>query len=77
VLSDGSERLLVEVFYFRVWNIPDSCFESPPFKATRDFIKKSNGRIIAGTKEEVQLSQLDEAGRYISAKKQTREASRS
>jgi hypothetical protein len=44
-------------------------------KAKRGFIKKNNGRGIAGAKEEVKLSQLYESCRYF-AKKQTREASR-
>lgn len=65
---------MVDVFHFRVWSIPDGRYWIPPFKATRDFIKKSHGKPIAGTQEEIPLSALDEEGRYVQRKRGSNDA---
>lgn len=55
---------MVDVFHFQVWNIRDGRYWIPPFKATRDFIRKSYGKVISGTREDVAATDLDEEGRY-------------
>jgi hypothetical protein len=56
---------MVDVFHFQVWNIAEGRYWIPPFKATRDFIRKSYGKAIPGTREDVVASNLDEEGRYV------------
>jgi hypothetical protein len=56
---------VVEVFHFQLWNIGDGRYWIPPFKATREFIRKSHGKAIAATREEVLPSILDEEGRCL------------
>jgi hypothetical protein len=60
-----------------MWSIPDGRYYIPPYKATRDFIKKNYGKTIAGTKEDVPLLDLDELGRYFAKKQRSRETFRS
>jgi len=55
---------MVEVYNFQVWNSRDGRYWIPPFKAARDFIRKSHGKAIAATRKEVLESELDEEGRY-------------
>jgi hypothetical protein len=56
---------MVGVYNFRVWNSRDGRYWIPPFKATRDFIRKSCGKPIASSQEEVLASNLDDEGRYF------------
>jgi len=56
---------MVDVYNFQVWNIRDGRYWIPPFKATRDFIRKSHGKPIASSGEEVLASNLDDEGRYF------------
>jgi hypothetical protein len=56
---------VVAVYYFRLWNIAESRYESPPYKATADLIKKLHGRRTVETREEVGPSDLDMEGRYL------------
>jgi hypothetical protein len=59
-----------------MWSIPDGRYYIPPYKATRDFIKKNYGKPISGTQEEVPLLALDELGRYFVKRQRGQDSSR-
>jgi len=70
------ETIVVEVFHFRIWSIPEGRYQIPPFKATREYIKKNYGKAIAGTKEDVPVTVIDELGRYFTQGRRDALASR-
>jgi hypothetical protein len=55
----------VTVHHFKVWNTAKQDWEFPPSKRTADGIVALNGQIIPDTAEEIELTQLDDQGRYF------------
>jgi len=74
--SAGLEAIVVEIFHFRIWSIPEGRYQIPQFKATREYIKKNYGKTVAGTKEDVPLDAIDEFGRYFAQGRRDALASR-
>ncbi len=55
----------VTVYAFHILGQDTEGFEFAPFKTTRETIEQRyRGRVLEGTAEEVEISALDEEGRY-------------
>jgi len=55
---------MIEVHHFKVWDSYLNDWVIPLSKRTAEFIAGAKGEIIAGTKQTVDPSALDDKGRY-------------
>jgi hypothetical protein len=68
---------MVTVHHFRVWDFANDRWVYPPLKSSAERIKnEARGEIIPDTAEEVDLSDLDEHGRYDPKKSEAKNTDR-
>jgi hypothetical protein len=58
----------VTVHHFRKWDINSGQYLTPPLKSTAERIEEAGGEIILETAEEIDVSKLDDEGRYDPSK---------